>query len=104
MGNEVIIAIVGLFCSIISSIVTFLLTRKKYGAEVESQQIQNMTESFEVYKKTMHDSLNLQNKKIADLERENGYLRQQVAQMQEQLTALLLSKATTSVRKTSKKQ
>ena len=102
MGTEIVIALVGLFCSLVSSVVTFLLTKKKYGAEVESQQIQNMNDSFEVYKKTMHQSMDLQNKRIEELERENAYLREQVNQLKDQLTTLLLNNITPAKKKNSK--
>ena len=102
MGTEIVIALVGLFCSLVSSVVTFLLTKKKYGAEVESQQIQNMNDSFEVYKKTMHQSMDLQNKRIEELERENATLREEVKQLKDQLTTLLLSKVIPANKKNSK--
>ena len=43
---DVILSIVG--SSTIAGIITFFLTKKKYNTEVDSQQIQNMKESFEV--------------------------------------------------------
>ncbi len=49
MSEEVKIAIISLFCTLISSVITFLLTKKRYNAEVDSQQIENMTKSFELY-------------------------------------------------------
>ncbi len=103
MGTEIISGLVGLFCTVVSSIVTFVLTRKKYNTEVDSQQIKNMNDSFEVYKKMMEETLDSQkkmmeatinsqnntidsqNKKIDDLQKENESLRQQVAELQMQL-------------------
>jgi FtsZ-binding cell division protein ZapB len=89
MASEVVITLVGLFCTTVSSIVTFILTRRKYNTEVDSQQIKNMDESFEIYKKVMNESLNAQNEKIALLQRENDNLRQQVNSLQEQVISLV---------------
>ena len=47
MAPEIITALVGLLCSIISSSVTFVFTKRKYTAEVESQQIKNISEAFD---------------------------------------------------------
>lgn len=98
--TEVVIALTGLFCTTVSSIITFLLTKKKYNTEVDSQQIDNMNKSFEVYKKMMEEAMGSQEKamkatidalnmKINELEKENGSLRQQVNHLQMQLISLV---------------
>jgi cell shape-determining protein MreC len=92
MMTEVIIALVGLFCTIVGSVVTFLLTKRKYNSEVDSQVIQNLNSGFDTYKITMENTLELHNKKIKMLEKENEELRAQVNQLQQQLTSLLLMK------------
>ena len=81
-------ALVGVVCSAISSVVTFLLTRRKYNTEVDSQQIENMEKSFDIYKKMMEESMAVQNKRIDQLQKENDNLRQQVYQLQQQLISL----------------
>lgn len=91
MANEIIMAVVGLLCTLVSSIVTFVLTRKKYNTEVDSQQIQNMRESFEVYKEMNRSIIDSQNKRIEALERENEGLRQQLDQLQGQLSRFLVN-------------
>ena len=85
MASEIIITLVGLFCTTVSSIVTFILTRRKYNTEVDSQQIENMEKSFDIYKKMMEESMAVQNKRIDQLQKENDNLRQQVYQLQQQL-------------------
>lgn len=91
---EVILSIVG--SSSLASIVTFFLTKRKYNTEVDSQQIQNMKESFELYKKMMEEALEAQktrfeatiasqNKRIEDLQEENTDLRKTVSALQNQL-------------------
>ena len=103
MGTEIWTTIIGLFCTIISSVVTFVLTKRKYNTEVDSQQIKNMNDSFDVYRKMMEETLDSQkkmmeatinsqnttidsqNKKIDDLQKENETLRHQVSELQLQL-------------------
>lgn len=89
MSTQIVMAIVGLICSIIASLVTFLLTRKKYNTEVDSQKIKNMSDSFDVHKKMMDEIFKTQNKKLEMLERENNDLRAQVSQLQMQMLNIL---------------
>lgn len=100
MGSEVIMALVGVLCTAISSGVTFFFTRRKYNTEVDSQQIQNMDASFDVYrkmmeealssqKKTMESTIEAQDKKIDMLQKENDSLRAQVSQLQMQMLNIL---------------
>ena len=92
MGSEILVALVGLFCTVISSIVTFLLTRKKYNSEVEAQQIENVKTAFETYKGMMEETVSSQDKKIERLQRENDSLRNQVNQLQTQVLNILIGK------------
>ena len=100
MGSEIIMALVGVLCTAISSAVTFFFTRKKYNTEVDSQQIHNMGESFDVYKKMMEEALasqkktmegiiEAQDKKIDTSLKENDSLKTQVSQLQQQMLNLL---------------
>lgn len=100
MASEIIITLVGLFCTTVSSIVTFILTRRKYNTEVDSQQIENMEKSFDAYKKMMEETLDAQkrlmettvsgfNNKIDTLEKENAFLRQQVDSLRTQMIQFL---------------
>ncbi len=100
MASEIIITLVGLFCTTVSSIVTFILTRRKYNTEVDSQQIENMEKSFDAYKKMMEETLDAQkrlmeatvgglNNKIDALEKENAFLRQQVDSLRTQMIQFL---------------
>ena len=98
--NEIIIALVGLFCSTVSGLVTFFLTKRKYNSEVDSQQLQNTRDAFEIYKTTMEealatqkkrleDTISSQNEKIAHLQKENDSLRTQINQLQMQMIKYL---------------
>ena len=100
MGSEIIMALVGVLCTAISSAVTFFLTRKKDNTEVDSQQIHNMGESFDVYKKmmeealasqkkTMENTIEAQDKKMDVLQKENDSLKAQVSQLQQQMLNIL---------------
>lgn len=100
MTSEIVIALVGLFCTTVSSIVTFILTRRKYNTEVDSQQIDNMEKSFDAYKKMMEETLDAQkrlmettvnglNNKVDTLEKENAFLRQQVDSLRTQMIQFL---------------
>ena len=85
MASEIVITLTGLFCTLVSSIVTFILTKRKYNTEVDSQQIKNMSDSFEIYKKIMEETVETQNRKIDMLQKENDNLRQQIYQLQMQI-------------------
>lgn len=100
MAEQITMAVVGLFCTLLSSIITFLLTKKRYNAEVDSQQIENMNKSFDLYKNMMEENFNAQNKKLENiksessekikaLQSENSELRQQVSQLQMQMINIL---------------
>ena len=88
MASEIVITLVGLFCTTVSSIVTFILTRRKYNTEVDSQQIENMEKSFDIYKKMMEESMKVQNQRIDALQKENDTLRKQVYDLQQQLITM----------------
>lgn len=89
MGSEIVAALTGLFCTVVSSIVTFILTKRKYNTEVDSQQIQNINSAFDLYKRMTEETLAAQDKKIERLEKENESLRQQVNNLQMQLIGIV---------------
>ena len=100
MGTEIVTAIVTLFCSTASGVVTFILTKRKYSAEVDSQQIDNMGKSFDIYKKMMEESLEAQKNSMQSeinslktgyelVKGENDSLKAQVAQLQMQMLNIL---------------
>jgi len=115
MATEIVMALVTLFCSTVSGWVTFIFTKKKYNTEVELQQIQNLNEAFDTYKKMaeeslesqrrqMEDTINIQNKKIEDLQKENESLQKQVAELQMQLIKILGSKFQAKTSKAKKQE
>lgn len=96
MASEILVTLTGLFCTLASSIVTFILTKRKYNTEVDSQQIQNMSNSFEIYKKIMEETVETQNRKIEMLQKENDNLRQQIYQLQMQIVNFMGNKLNSS--------
>lgn len=93
MDNTLITALVGVICSGLTGLITFLFTKKKYNTEVESQQIKNVNDAFALYQKTMEESINSQKKTFEDkidlLQKENNQLREQVSQLQMQMIDIL---------------
>lgn len=105
MTIEIIVSILGMLG--ISNIITFILTKRKYNVEVDSQRIENLNEAFDVYKKMTEETLDSQkrlmeatitfqnqtiesqNKKLDELQKENETLRKQVADLQLQLIKFL---------------
>ena len=87
MGAEIITAIVGAVTTLLSSILTFLFTKRKYKTEVDSSVIDNLQRALDVYKQIADDNL----KRIGELQDENRELRKQVNDLSMQVTKLLNS-------------
>lgn len=115
MATEIIMAFVAVLCGAISSWVTFVFTRRKYNSEVESQQIENQNASFELYKKTMEESMAAQkqrfedtivslNEKIDYLQKENDSLKSQLSTLQMQMIKYLGTMDTTPNKKSKKSE
>lgn len=92
MASELVTALIGIFCTAASSIITFILTRRKYNTEVEAGQIENMKQSFNAYKTMMEETVKMQGKRIDALQRENESLRNQLSQLQSQVLTYMLGK------------
>ena len=56
MENILITGGVGLFTTIVSSVTTWILARKKYNSEVDNNLIANMQQSLEFYKTLSDDN------------------------------------------------
>ena len=92
MDTVLISTITGAGCTLLSSIVTFLLTKRKYNGEVDSQQIKNMEAAFDTYKKMTDETIKVLNEKIDTLQRENDSLKNQIALMQTQVVNMFIGK------------
>lgn len=56
MDNSILLALIGIGEAVITGVVTFLLTKKKYQSEVDGNIIDNMKESLEFYKQLSDDN------------------------------------------------
>lgn len=70
MNDLIISGIVTVVTTTIGSVVTYLVTRKKYKAEVDNNVISNMDDSLEFYKKLSDDT----NKRLDDILKKNNEL------------------------------
>lgn len=88
---------VGLASTIISSIITWALARKKYNSEVDNQLIKNMNESLEFYKKLSDDNkVRLEEvlKRNDELEKRDERLEEEVKLLKTQMFNLMSSLCT----------
>lgn len=83
------IALMTALVGIATAVLTFILTKKKYNVEVETKKIERDLDSFEYYKKVTDETIASQNKKIANLQKENQELKDQVNHLQAQVVSLL---------------
>lgn len=84
METEIIIALIGILSTTISSVVTYMLTKRKYNAEVDSNVIQNLKDSLDFYKKICDDN----SQRIDEYQKENQELRKRVNDLEQQVTYL----------------
>lgn len=71
---------VGIATSAISAVVTWILARRKYNSEVDSNLIENMEKSLEFYEKLSDDNKTRLDKALA----ENASLRKSVDELLEE--------------------
>ena len=87
MIEVIITGLVGLVTTISSSVVTWLLARKKYNTEVDSNVIKNMSDSLEFYKKLADDQKN----RLDELTHRNRELENEVRELRKQVFTLMNS-------------
>ena len=78
---------VSLLTSIISSLATFLLTKRKYNSEVDNNLIKNMQDSLEFYRKLSDDNKERLDEQI----NRNDNLEKEVRELKSQLLTLMSS-------------
>ena len=88
----------GILAGTISSIVTRVLTKKKYNSEVENENIQNMQESLEFYVKLADDykqrltaEIDSHNNEVAELKKENAELKREIREQEKKFDERLLA-------------
>lgn len=92
MSTEIIIALIGVFSTIVSSWTTWFLTRKKYNSEVDQNLIQNMKESLDFYKQLSDDNRARLEEVLArneELEKRNDRLEEEVKKLRDQMFTLM---------------
>lgn len=77
---------VGVLTSTISSLVTWILAKKKYNAEVDNNVIQNMQQSLEFYKELSDDTKD----RLAEVLEKNQKLEDDVSELRKQMLNLTM--------------
>ena len=101
MATEILVLLLagdGILAGTLSSVVTWLLTRKKYNSEVENGNIQNMQESLEFYVKLADDykarltaEIDSHNAEVAELKKENAELKREIREQEKKFDERLLA-------------
>lgn len=85
---EIIILIVtNILAPVITGIITWLLAKKKYNAEVDNTVISNMHQSLEFYKALSDDN----RARLEDVQAKNAKLEQEVSELKSKVMELTLS-------------
>ena len=85
MSAEIIIALIGIFSTILSSWTTWFFTRKKYNSEVDQNLIQNMKESLDFYKQLSDDNRS----RLEEVLKRNDELENDVKNLRKQMFNLM---------------
>ena len=85
MSTEILIALIGIFSTILSSWTTWFFTRKKYNSEVDQNLIQNMKESLDFYKKLSDDNRS----RLEEVLKRNDELENDVKNLRNQMFNLM---------------
>ena len=85
MSTEIIIALIGIFSTILSSWTTWFLTRKKYNSEVDQNLIQNMKESLDFYRQLSDDNRS----RLEEVLKRNDELENDVKNLRNQMFNLM---------------
>ena len=85
MSAEIIIALIGIFSTILSSWTTWFFTRKKYNSEVDQNLIQNMKESLDFYKQLSDDNRS----RLEEVLKRNDELENDVKNLRNQMFNLM---------------
>lgn len=86
MGNEIIIAVVGIISTVVSGWVSWFFTRKKYNVEIDNNIISNMRESLEFYKQLSDDN----KQRLDEVLKRNDALDVEIKELRKQVSELML--------------
>ena len=95
MTTELFIALLAgdtVIAGVLSSVVTWLLSKKKYNTEVDNNIIANMQKSLEFYKtladdykKRLEEEIRGHNEEVAEVKKESAELRQENLELKKEL-------------------
>ena len=85
ISTEIIIALIGIFSTVLSSWTTWFFTRKKYNSEVDQNLIQNMKESLDFYKQLSDDNRS----RLEEVLKRNDELENDVKNLRNQMFNLM---------------
>lgn len=90
--NVIITGCIGIATTVVSSFITWLLSKKKYYTEVDNNMIRNMEKSLEFYEKLSTDT----QKRLAEilerndiLEKKNDKCEEEINKLREQMYNLM---------------
>ena len=78
---------IGLASTIISSITTWILARRKYNSEVDNNLINNMKSSLDFYEKLSTDN----RERLEEVLKRNAELEQEIGELKKQMFNLMSS-------------
>lgn len=85
--STIVTAIVGFCTTTASAIVSWLLAKRKYNAEVDSNVIKNMQDSLEFYAKLSDDNKH----RLDETRQRNEILEKEIAELRRQMFELMSS-------------
>ena len=87
MNPEIIIALIGVFSTVIGSWASWFFARKKYNTEVDSNLIENMQKSLEFYMKLSDDN----SERLEEALKRNDQLQSEVTELRAQVFKMMNS-------------
>lgn len=85
--STIVTAVVGFCTTTASAIVSWLLAKRKYNAEVDSSVIKNMQDSLEFYSKLSDDNKH----RLDETRQRNEMLEKEIAELRRQMFELMSS-------------
>lgn len=85
MTEAIILALIGIGEAVITALITFKLTKRKYNSEVDSNVISNMEKSLNFYKKLSDDN----SKRLDEVLRKNNKLEDEVDELRKSMFSLM---------------
>ena len=85
MSSELIIALIGIFSTVVSGWTSWFFARKKYDSEVDNNLIENMQKSLDFYMKLSDDN----KERLEEALRRNDMLEKEIQQLRSQVFELM---------------